>query len=76
MSEPKETGSWRYLAAGAIFGWLAGHMLVTGELPVDKHKTMIMTRASDPLIYWPVLIVSAGLALLCLRKLWQRLTAS
>ena len=76
MGESKETGAWRYLAAGAIFGWLAGHMLVTGELPVDKHKTMIVTRASDPVIYWSVLIVSAVIALLCLRKLWKRFTDS
>ncbi len=75
MGESKDGASWRYLVAGALFGWLAGHMLVTGELPVDKHRTMIVTRASDPLIYWSVLLVSATLAALCLRKLWKRLFA-
>jgi hypothetical protein len=76
MSEPKEKASWRYLAVGALFAWLAGYMLLTGELPVDKQKTMVVTRASDPLIYWPVLLVCTALALACLRKLWKAITAS
>ncbi len=63
-----------YVVPGALFGVLAAYMLVTGELPVDKHRTMIVTRASNPLIYWPVLLVAGTIAFLCLRKIWKGLT--
>ena len=63
-----------YVAPGAMFALLAGYMLVTGELPIDKHRTMIITRASNPLIYWPVLLVAGTIAFLCLRKIWKGLT--
>lgn len=63
-----------YVVPGALFAILAGYMLVTGELPVDKHRTMIVTRASDPLIYWPVLIVAGTIAVLCCRKVWKGIT--
>jgi len=51
-------------------------MLVTGKLPIDKRQTMIITRSSDPLIYWPVLLVSGTIAGLCIRKIWNGLMHS
>jgi len=76
MSGQDETKIRFYVVPGALFGILAIYMLVTGELPVDKHRTMIITRASNPLIYWPVLLVSGTIAFLCLRKIWKRITGS
>jgi hypothetical protein len=76
LSDQDATPVWRYLVPGALFAILAGHMLVTGTLPIDKRHTVIITRSSDPLIYWPVLLVSAVIAGLCIRKVWKRLTES
>lgn len=75
MSDQDDTPVWRYIAPGALFAVLAGYMLVTGTLPIDKRHTVIITRSSDPLIYWPVLLVSGAIAFLCIRKIWCALTA-
>ena len=76
MSDQDDKKIGKYIVPGALFAILAGYMLVTGELPIDKHRTMIITRASDPLIYWPVLLVAGTIAILCFRKVWKGLTGS
>ena len=73
MSEPEEK-KWAYLLPAALFGWLAIYMLVTGELPVDKRRTVILTRSGDPIVYWTILLVSGTMAVLCLRKVWRWIT--
>ena len=70
-----ETPAWRYLVPGLLLVGLAGYMLVTGELPVDKRRTMTITRAGDPGIYWLIVALSSALGALALRKVWQRLTS-
>ena len=76
MSDQDDKKIGVYVIPGALFALLAIYMLVTGELPVDKHRTMIITRASNPLIYWPVLLVSGTIAFLCVRKIWKDLTGN
>jgi hypothetical protein len=49
-------------------------MMVTGKLPIDKRQTVVITRSSDPLIYWPVLLVALTIAGLCIRKIWKGIT--
>jgi hypothetical protein len=66
----------QYIIPAALFAILAGYMMVTGTLPIDKHKTMVITRSSDPLIYWPVLLVSVTIAGLCIRKIWKGIMGS
>ena len=70
-----ETPTWRYLVPGLIFLGMAVYMLVTGEIAVDKRRTMIITRAADPLIYWPGVLISGSVGILALRKVWKRLTS-
>jgi hypothetical protein len=70
-----ETPTWRYLVPGLLFAGLAAYMLWTGEIAVDKQRTMTITRAGNPLIYWPAVLVSGAVGALALRKVWQRLSA-
>ena len=72
MSDP-ETPTWRYLVPGLLFLLLAGYMLVNGEIAVDKQRMMLITRAANPLLYWPAVLVSGIIGILALRKVWQRL---
>jgi hypothetical protein len=65
-----------YIIPGALFAILAGYMLLTGKLPIDKRQTMIITRSTDPLIYWTVLLVAMTIAGLCIRKIWKGLMHS
>ena len=70
-----ESPAWRYLIAGLLFLGMAGYMLVTGELPIDKKHTMTITRAGDPGIYWLIVAVSGTVGALALRKIWKRLAS-
>lgn len=65
--------AWRYLVPGLLFLGLAGYLLLYGEIAVDKQRTMMITRAGNPLLYWPTVVVSGGIGFLALRKAWQRL---
>ena len=66
-----ETPAWRYLVAGALFLALAAYMLATGELYVDKQKTMAISRAANPLLYWPIVATSAALGCFAVRAGWR-----
>ena len=67
------TPTWRYLVPGLLFLGLAAYMLVNGEIAVDKQRTMLITRAGNPLLYWPTVLVSGIIGALALRKVWTRL---
>lgn len=71
MSDQDDKKIGVYVVPGGLFALLAIYMLVTGELPVNKHRAMIITRASNPLIYWPMLFVAGTIAGLCFRKVWK-----
>ena len=66
-----ETPAWRYLLLATLFLGLAAYMLATGELYVDKQRTMIISRASNPLLYWPIVAVSGALGCFALRAGWR-----
>jgi hypothetical protein len=76
MSGEHENKIGVYVIPCLLFGGLAAYMLVTGELPIDKQRTMTITRAANPMIYWPILLVSCALAALCLRRIWKGVTGS
>jgi hypothetical protein len=66
-----ETPAWRYLVPGILFLGLALYMLVTGELHVDKQRTMVISRAANPLLYWPIVAAGTVLGLLAVRASWR-----
>ena len=70
-----DTPAWRYLLPGCLFLGLAVYLLATGELPVDKQRTMTITRAANPLLYWPIVAASGAIGILALRAAWRRLVA-
>jgi hypothetical protein len=67
--------AWRYAAAAILCLGLFAYMLVTGELAIDKQKTMIITRGANPFGYWALVAASGGMGLLALRAAWRRLGA-
>jgi len=69
------TPTWRYLVPGVLFLGLAVYMLLSGEVALDKRRAMVITRSGDPLIYWPITVVSGTVGLLALRKVWRRIGA-
>ena len=69
------TPTWRYLVPGLLFLAMAGYLLIHGEIPVDKQRTMTLTRAEHPLIYWVAVLVTGTFGVLALRKVWKRLTS-
>ena len=71
----EETPGWRFLAVGLLCVGLAGYMLATGELAVDKKGTMVLTRRENPLLYWGIIVVAGGLGAAALRKVWKWITA-
>ena len=67
------TPTWRWLVVGLLFAGLALYLLVNGEIGVDKQRTMIITRAANPAIYWLSVVASGALGALALRKAWLQL---
>ena len=65
------TPLWRWLAVGGICAFAAVYFLVTGEIAVDKARTMAITSTAQPLGYWLTVVVLSLFAVLCLRKAWQ-----
>ena len=45
--------AWRYVAAALLLLGLAGYMLLTGELAIDKQGSMKITRDAHPFVYCP-----------------------
>ena len=70
------TPLWRWLAVGALCAGAAVYFLVTGEIAINKARTMVITPASQPLGYWLIVAVLSLLAVLCLRKAWQAMKAA
>ena len=68
-----ETPAWRYLVPGLLFIGFAGYLLFTGEMLVDKQRTMVLTRSGNPFLYWLTVLVSGSIGALALHKAWRRL---
>ena len=67
--------AWRCAAAAILCLGRFAYMLVTGELAIDKQKTMTITRGANPFGYWARVAASGGMGLLALRAAWRRLGA-
>ena len=65
------TPVWRWLAVGALCAVAAVYFLVTGEIAINKARTLVITSASQPLGYWLIVAALSLFAVLCLRKAWQ-----
>ena len=76
MSDDEQTPAWRCLVPGLLFVGMAVYMLWTGEMVVDKHRTMTITRAGNPLIYWLAVAICGTIGTLALYKVWQRIRGS
>jgi uncharacterized membrane protein len=72
LSEDR-TFAWRLAVVGLIFVGFALYMLFTGELAVDKQRTMFITRAGNPFLYWSMVLGCGTLGFLCLRNLWRQI---
>ena len=69
------TPAWRYVVVGLLCLGLVAYMLLTGELAIDKQKSMTITRAGDPVVYWPIAGVASVIGVLALRAAWRRLAS-
>lgn len=67
----EETPTWRYVVPGLLFAGMAIYLLWAGEMAVDKQRTMIITRAANPLVYWLSVLVCGTVGFFALRKAWQ-----
>jgi hypothetical protein len=70
------TPTWRYFVPGLLFLGLALYLLWSGEMAIDKQRTMTITRAGNPLLYWSSVAVSGAIGVLAMRKAWQRVHPS
>jgi hypothetical protein len=71
----EETPIWRYLVPGLLMLGLAGVTLVTGEVPVDKARTITITRTGSPVFYWLIVASTGAIGAFALHKVWKRLTS-
>lgn len=62
---------WRWLVIGVLCTGGAIYVLVTGELAIDKARSLVVNRSS--FLYWTFLVVFGGMGVLALRKAWQQL---
>ena len=74
MSEDR-TFAWRLAVVGLLFVGFSVYMLFAGELAVDKQRTMFITRAANPFLYWSAVLGCGALGILCLRKLWRQVSS-
>ena len=69
------TAAWRFAVVGLLFVGFAVYMLFSGELAIDKQRSMFITRAGNPFFYWSTVVGCGVLGFLCLRNLWRQLTS-
>ncbi|MGE5638527.1 MAG: hypothetical protein ACM30H_00395 [Clostridia bacterium] len=65
---------WRWLVIGFLFAGAALYFLFTGEIAVNKARTVFLSRGTDPLAYWSIVLVLGALGALSLRQAWRQLT--
>jgi len=63
----------RWLVVGCLCTGASLYVLYTGELPINKARTMVVNRSSP--IYWIFIVVFGAMGVLALRKFWQQLRA-
>jgi hypothetical protein len=72
MSEA-QTPLWRWLVVGLLCSGAALYFIATGEIAVDKKRTMFVSRAAHPLGYWLMVSVFAAMGAAALHKAWRRM---
>lgn len=70
MSEDK-TPLWRWLVVGCLCTASSLYVLYAGELPIDKARSMIVSRSSP--LYWIFVGVLGAFGVLALRKAWLQI---
>jgi hypothetical protein len=73
MSGGEQTPLWRWLVVGLLCAGAALYFIASGEIAIDKKRTMIVTRAANPLGYWFMVSVCAALGAAALHKAWRRM---
>ena len=66
------TPLWRWLAVGALCAFCAVYFVYTGEIAIDKQKTLFIGRTANPIGYWLTVLVIAALGAAALRKAWMQ----
>jgi hypothetical protein len=69
----EQTPLWRWIVVGLLCSGAAVYFLATGEIPVDKRRTMSLTRAGDPALYWLAVLAFGALGGAALARAWKRL---
>jgi hypothetical protein len=69
----EQTPLWRWLVVGLLCTGAAAYFIATGEIAVDKKRTMFVSRAANPLAYWLMISVFAAMGAAALYKTWKRL---
>jgi hypothetical protein len=67
------TPLWRWLVVSCLCVFGTAYVLVTGELPIDKARTVVVDRSSA--FYWIFVLVFGAFGATALFKAWKRLTA-
>jgi hypothetical protein len=67
------TPLWRWLIVGGLCTFCAVYFVYTGEIAIDKKKTMFFGSAANPIAYWLTVVVLAALGIAALRKAWKQL---
>jgi hypothetical protein len=64
---------WRWLVIGLLCAGAGLYFLFTGEIAVNKARTVFLTRKADAFAYWSIVLVFAVLGALSLRQAWRQL---
>ena len=66
---------WRWLVIGLLLAGACAYFLLTGEIAVNKARTVFLTRRADPLAYWSIVLVFGALGGLALRQAWRLMSS-
>jgi hypothetical protein len=66
------TPLWRWLAVGGLCAFCAVYFVYTGEIAIDKQKTVFIGRTASPFAYWLTVSVIAAVGATALRKAWKQ----
>jgi hypothetical protein len=67
------TPLWRWTVVGLLCAGAAVYFIAAGEIAVDKKRSMIVSRAADPLAYWLMVSAFAATGGAALYQAWKRL---
>jgi hypothetical protein len=65
------TPLWRWLVVGLLCTGGTLYVLLTGELPIDKARTMVVNRSSP--VYWIFIAAFGAMGVASLFKAWKQI---